>query len=566
VAAVPIAARGIAIGLALALVSPVGALGPLPPAAGQPLPPPNILVIVTDDQRATETLDVMPKTRQWFGQGGTTFAEAYAATPLCCPARAAIMTGRFNHNNGVLDNSDQARLDHQSTIQRYLRERGYLTAMAGKFLNGWPLEQNPPHFDRWALMHGGYYNSDFNLNGTVQSVSEYSTDFVADRATGWIDGLFETNDAKPWYLYVTPFAPHGPWTPEGGHPSDDDDFRNVDVGTWAGNPAVFETDESDKPQYVKQGNQTFQEGQSNRQGQLRSLLSVDDLVDDLFQAIQARGEQNTLAFYISDNGFFWSEHGLDGKNAPYSESIRVPFMARWPAHIDAGVTDLRPVANVDIVPTIMEAVGFGPDAQLPVDGRSILDPATRRKMLTESWPLGSRGPWASTRTPSYQYVEYYDDTSGAVDFREYYDLASDPWQLTNLFNDGNPRNDPWVDSLALEVGLLRNCVGDACRTRMDEAAVPLRCPGATRRPGHHLVGSAERDVIIGHAWRDVICGRDGRDTLRAQEARDRLIGHRGADKLFGGPGRDILDGKSDRDVCVGGPGRDVFRHCEVRRG
>jgi Ca2+-binding RTX toxin-like protein len=153
-----------------------------------------------------------------------------------------------------------------------------------------------------------------------------------------------------------------------------------------------------------------------------------------------------------------------------------------------------------------------------------------------------------------------------VDFREYYDLATDPWQLTNLFADGNPRNDPWVDSLALELGLLRNCVGETCRTRLDEAAIPLRCPGATKRPGHHLVGSAERDLIIGHAWRDVICGRGGRDTLRAQGARDRLIGHRGPDKLFGGPGRDILDGSGDRDVCVGGPGRDVFRHCEVQRG
>jgi arylsulfatase A-like enzyme len=557
--------RTTAVGLVL-LVSVVGAWGPVTPASGQAPGPPNILVIMTDDQRATETLDVMPKTLQWFGQGGTLFSDAYAGTPLCCPARAAIMTGRFNHNNGVLDNGDQARLDHQSTIQRYLRERGYLTAMAGKFLNGWPLQQNPPHFDRWALMHGSYYDADFNVNGTVHSVPRYSTDFVAERATGWIDGFFEANDARPWYLYVTPFAPHGPWIAEGGHPSDDDDYRNVDVGPWAGNPAVLETDEGDKPEYVRNDDQTMQEGQSNRQGQLRSLLSVDDMVDDVFRALEARGEQNTLAFYVSDNGFFWSEHGLDGKNQPYTQSIRVPLLARWPGHIAGGATDVRPVANVDIVATIMAAVGFGPDAQYPIDGRSILDPAARRKMLTESWPLGSRGPWASTRTPSYQYVEYYDDTSGATDFREYYDLAADPWQLTNLYADGNPRNDPWIESLSEELAGLRTCVGDTCRTRLDEPAIPLRCPGATRRDGHHLVGSDRRDVIAGHPWRDVICGRGGRDTIRAGGARDRLIGHLGPDKLFGGPGRDVLDGKGGRDVCVGGPGPDLFRHCEVERG
>jgi arylsulfatase A-like enzyme len=549
----------------LTLWSLSGIRGPVPAGAQAPGPP-NILVIVTDDQRATETLDVMPRTMQWFGQGGTTFPDAYAGTPLCCPARAAIMTGRFNHNNGVLDNGDQARLDHASTIQRYLHDRGYLTAMAGKFLNGWPLQQNPPHFDRWALMHGGYYGVDFNVNGTVQNVNRYSTDYVADWGTQWINGLFENNDARPWYLYLTPFAPHGPWTPEGGHAGDDNDYRNANVGTWGGNEAVFEADESDKPEYVRNDDQTFQEGQANRRGQLRSLLSVDDMVEGVFQAIEARGEQNTLAFYISDNGFFWSEHGLDGKNAPYTQSIRVPFMTRWPGHVPAGATDVRPAANVDIVATIMDAVGFGPDPQYPIDGRSILDGASRRKMLTESWPLGSRGPWASTRTPSYQYVEYYDDTSGAVDFREYYDLTADPWQLTNLYADGHPRNDPWAPALADELAGLRSCVGDACRTRLDEAAIPLRCPGATNRPGHHLVGTDGRDVIAGNPWPDVACGRGGRDAIRTRGAKDRLIGHLGPDKLYGGPGRDVLDGKGGRDVCVGGPGRDVFRHCEVRRG
>jgi arylsulfatase A-like enzyme len=549
----------------LALWSLSGIRGPAP-AAGQAAGPPNILVIVTDDQRATDTLDVMPRTLQWFGQGGTTFSDAYAGTPLCCPARAAIMTGRFNHNNGVLDNGDQARLDHASTIQRYLRDRGYLTAMAGKFLNGWPLQQNPPHFDRWALMHGGYYGVDFNVNGTVQNINRYSTDYVADWGTQWINGLFENNDSRPWYLYLTPFAPHGPWTPEGGHPTDDNDYRNANVGPWGGNEAVLETDESDKPLYVQNDDQTLQEGQANRRGQLRSLLSVDDMVDDVFQAIEARGEQNTLAFYISDNGFFWSEHGLDGKNAPYAQSVRVPFMARWPGRVPAGATDIRPAANVDIVATIMDAVGFGPDPQYPIDGRSILTPESRRKMLTESWPLGSRGPWASTRTPSYQYIEYYDDTSGAVDFREYYDLTVDPWQLTNVYADGQPRNDPWAPALTEELAGLRTCVGDGCRTRLDEAAIPLRCPGATKRPGHHLVGTDGRDVIAGNPWPDVACGRGGRDAIRTRGAKDRLIGHLGPDKLVGGPGRDVLDGKGGRDVCVGGPGRDVFRHCEVRRG
>jgi len=564
-------ARSAAILAALTLV-PL-ARAPVP-AAGQPGGRPNVLVILTDDHRGTETLEWMPKTLQWFGQGGTNFTTAYATTPLCCPARAALMTGRFNHNNAVLDNGDQANLDHTSTIQRYLVQAGYRTGISGKFLNGWPIADDPPHFERWAIMQPssglpgeeGYYGTTFNVDGTVQTVGKNSTDYIAERAIEYVQD-WEGDDADPWFLYLAPYASHSPWVAEGGHPvTDDDDYTQADVGTWAGNPAVFEADESDKPEYVKNADSTFDQALVKRQGQLRSLLTVDDLVGDVFDELDSLGEQDTLAVFLGDNGFFWSEHGLNGKNAPYTESIRIPLLLRWPGHVAPTATDARPASNVDITPTIMGATGITPDAAYPLDGRSLLDLGARTKMLTESWPAGSRGPWASVRTAAYQFVEYYDDTSGAVDFREYYDLTVDPWQLTNLYGDGNQRNDPWAGALGLEVGGLRTCVGQACSDLLDQPGIPLKCPGNAQRPGHHLVGSEVGDSIGGFAWRNVMCGRDGKDNVRAKAGRDRLIGGQGRDTLVAGPGRDFLDGGPGRDVCRGGPGKDRFKACEVETG
>jgi arylsulfatase A-like enzyme len=129
---------------------------------------PNILIIVTDDQRAG-TLGVMPQTRRWFQQQGTTYTNAFATTPLCCPSRSSILTGRYAHNHGVLKNFMGGRLDHATTIERRLDQAGYTTGIAGKFLNSWKPEDDPPNFDRWAIFNPhidpGYFNSRFNVNG-----------------------------------------------------------------------------------------------------------------------------------------------------------------------------------------------------------------------------------------------------------------------------------------------------------------------------------------------------------------------------------------------------------------
>jgi arylsulfatase A-like enzyme len=430
-------------------------------AAAATVGAPNVLVIVTDDQRAG-TMFVMPKTLQWLRTGGVDFRQAYVPTPSCCPSRASIFSGRYVHNHSVLRQRLGASLDHRSTVQRQLKEGGYFTAMAGKFLNFWNLGTRPPYFDRYAVTTYGYYDTKWGIDGVVQSVSTYSTTFIGDKAIEYLSAFEQADDARPWFLYLATTAPHKPRTPE-------PQYAGATFGSWAGNPAVNE-DVSDKPAYVRSrqpvGGSTIQR---IRTEQLRTLKSVDDMVDRVLRSVQAKGElDNTLVIYLSDNGYIWGEHRFaDTKFVPYSESVRVPFFARWPGHLTAGKIDNRLVASIDIKPTVLAAAGIAADAAYPMDGRSVLSAGGRSRLFTEyfydDYNSSVMQSWAATRTRTYQYIENYDqpELNGGT-FREYYDLVNDPWMLTNLYRDGNPSNDPPIGPLSSTLAADRNCSGTAC--------------------------------------------------------------------------------------------------------
>lgn len=151
--------------------------------------------------------------------------------------------------------------------------------------------------------------------------------------------------------------------------------------------------------------------------------------------LEALGEaDNTQAFFTSDNGYFWGEHGLNSKGLPYTESVKVPFMVRWPGRIPASAVSQRLVAGIDLLPTVLEAARIAPRTLgYPLDGRSLLAPGRRRRLLLEFHSGHRRHPsWASLRTRRWQYLEYYENDDTTVSFREYYDLVADPYQLENL--------------------------------------------------------------------------------------------------------------------------------------
>jgi arylsulfatase A-like enzyme len=421
---------------------------------------PNVLVIMTDDQRAG-TLRHMPFTRKWFVRGGRNYPEAFTTTPVCCPARASVLTGRYVHNHGVLTNGDADALDTSTTLTRYLRDAGYLTAMAGKFLNSWPVDQAPADFDRFAMMKhpgtGGYFDAIFNVKGTVGPVAGYSTDFIRKRSVEFLQ-WFEQDDKRPWFLYVTPYAPHGPATPAPRH-------TKAEISRWEPTPGVFEEDRSDKPSFVQARSVLPGQGGFFRKKQTRSLMAVDEMVQRLMMELGKLGEdRRTLAFYMSDNGHLWAEHGLMDKRVAYPESIRIPLLTRWPGVIPAGSIDRKVALNVDIAPTVMIATGADTNPGVPMDGRNLLGPHGRDRVFTE-YETNSESnipTWASLLTPTEQYVEYYQD--GEVTFREYYDRTVDPWHLENLLAPGYPVKGDLPSSerlaiLQLQLARDRECFG-----------------------------------------------------------------------------------------------------------
>ena len=452
-----------AIGISLALLIACSTnSSPQADAVGPPAERPNVLIIVTDDQRGG--LNVMPTTRHRFVDRGRRYPNSFVTTPQCCPSRASILTGRFTHNHDVVNNFSSAAIDPETMLQHHLQNEGYRTAAFGKFLNEWGTKP-VPYFDTWTTFVGledvSYRDVEYNVNGEVKTIPGYSTRVLGSRAIRFLENMDDLHEDEPWMLYMAPVAPHMPTTPQ-------DRYLDSKVPAWNGNPAVFEDEtaegRSDKPAFVRAENNSFAERSRFRERQFRTLMSVDDMVERIFRTMSELEERDTIAFFLSDNGILWGEHGLRGKAVPYTQAVHAPFFARWPGRLEPGSSDKRMVANIDVTPTVLDAVGID-TTEMSLDGRSLLDPEwDRDRMLLEFFGPSSEDapPWASIRTQEEQYVEYYGDGDEVI-FEEYYDLVEDPWQLNNLLGDSNENNDPESQpSLHEQLQQDRSCNGDGC--------------------------------------------------------------------------------------------------------
>jgi arylsulfatase A-like enzyme len=425
-----------------------------PPSSGRP----NVVVINLDDMRA-DMAAALPKLRQWLADGGTTFRNGYVSTPSCCPSRASLMSGRYVHNNGQFQQQNLG-FDLDLTVQRYLHDAGYLTGHAGKFLHWLDLSVEAPHFDRWTYFKGGYENVYMNFDGTVRRSQGYSTTIVFDRAIEYVDDFERRDDARPFYLHLTPIAPHDPSIAEPR-------YASATVPAHQPDPAYMEADRADKPPFVRSQNPSASAVQATRTAMIRTLYTVDDQVDRLLRHLQATGElANTLVIFTSDNGYLLGEHKATSKFLPYRKAVEVPLLLRWPGRVPAGAVDDRFVTHVDVVPTILAATGVT-QAHATLDGRDLLSGHTRQRALTEYWNDANNSrtipTWASIRTTAYQYSEYYDIANPAtVTFREYYNLQADPYQLVNLLADGVPANDPDTAPLSQALRAARQCAGASC--------------------------------------------------------------------------------------------------------
>jgi arylsulfatase A-like enzyme len=424
---------------------------------------PNVLNIVLDDMRddtLAQMAAYMPKTVNWFAPGAF-LSNADVSTPSCCPARAAGMTGQYDHNNGMRHQHDVANLDTKTVVQHYLHQAGYQTALVAKFLHDWPLATPPPDFDKYTMWQSAEYNNPrVNQQGTVKKLTGYSTTLTGNIAVNYLKSLTTDPQARSWYEYVAFHAPHPDAT-----------NNAIPEAKYAAAPvrhcaAPHDPDITDMPTYVKWSQKTVEVEETLCESQLRALMSVDDQIDRIMTALKSSGQLgNTMVILWSDNGTMWGEHNRIAKFVPYLPSVNVPLFIRWDGHMAAGTrTDL--VSNVDLAPTIYQATGVSPAAALKIDGHPLLAPLTRPYEFNEYWldtVNGNVPDWAQIHNTHFAYIETYSDT-GALSFQEYYNLDTDPGENTNLLKDTNKADPPTslITTLKAELATARTCAGSTC--------------------------------------------------------------------------------------------------------
>jgi N-acetylglucosamine-6-sulfatase len=491
---VQVSRRSVAALIAAAAVAALAAgCGDEAPEPNPPVTPdpafgeqPNIVFVLTDDQDyASYNRRTMPNTYRLLGEQGVTFANHVDTTPLCCPSRAALQSGQYGHNNGVLNNKPgYADLEGKDNLLPvWLQRAGYSTAYVGKFMNGYDSyvddkDDVAPGWDRWSILSGnalGYLDFRLAVDGRQRKEEfsgEYMTDVLNDRAAELIG---ELSGPEPFYLQLGQLAPHvenlnansgGPCGGDAVPPERDAGrFEGVQLPDL---PAVLEEDVSDKPAMVS-GLPALDAAKREQireryQCRLETLPAVDRGIAQIVEALREAGElDDTIIAYASDNGNFHGQHGLPGgKGLPYEQAAHVPFVVRVPPRYrgagEAGIEVTEATANIDYVPTVVEWAGAEtcPEAGdcRVMDGRSLMpliegrDNAwpQQRPILTEldigkEQLQSGRGiscRYEGVRQGEWVYIQHTSlpDLSTGVceetDTVELYNHATDPFELDNL--------------------------------------------------------------------------------------------------------------------------------------
>ncbi|MQA72880.1 MAG: sulfatase-like hydrolase/transferase [Solirubrobacterales bacterium] len=473
---------------------------------------PNVILVLTDDQDlAAYNRRTMPDTVRLLADRGTTFSRYVDATPLCCPARAALVTGQYGHNNGVLNNIPgyETLRDKDNIVSTWLDRAGYETAYIGKYMNGYERvvgdNKTPgPGWDRWFGMVGKHSFYDFKLavGGERRKrhyEGQYLTDVLNRLAAEQVSDLSRADD--PFYLQFSQLAPHVENGDSGGPCGTDAvpakrDLHRFQNATLPNMPAVRETDVSDKPSFIRSlpriGAHKLKVIRARYICRLQSLRAVDRGMKMIVDALREAGElDDTVIIYTSDNGTFQGQHGLPGgKGLPYEEAARLPLVMRVPPAFRGGGRAVArsdaPVASIDVVPTIVDWAGAetcpeSGDCRV-MDGRSLVPVLEGRRdaigsdrpILTE-FDVGKdeiqpgrgiacayRGVYAGR----WLYVNHSsvpDPRTGRcmdADESELYDLVRDPFELENAASpSGGARAGAVQERLAAITERLADCAG-----------------------------------------------------------------------------------------------------------
>lgn len=445
---------------------------------------PNLVFVLTDDMR-DDDLDNMPITRRLLADQGMEFTDAISPHPLCCPARAQLVTGQYAQNNGVQHNRGvnggfQA-LDPTQEASSWFRDAGYRTGFVGKFLNGYgPRDVRPAGWTRWdALTRGVYDYVNFSMTGNGEPrryTGSYITSVIEDRTNRAVRDFAASGD--PFVLYAWHLAPHYRITPEGGRslplaaPQDQDLFLDDRPASFD-DLAFDEADVSDQPSYLRRLSPVSRaEVTAENTARLQSLQAVDRAVGSLVETLDEEGVlDNTYIVFSSDNGYSMGEHRFIGKNVLTDEVLQVPLLVRGPG-IAAGSTSDRPVTLVDLPVTFAALTGVSPQWQ--VDGTSLAptlrgqdQPFRDTTLIQTGRTLGDGWSHRGVRTDRYLY-----GTDGVDGFL--YDRLLDPDELINRVDD--PAYNAVRAALELRRTELVDCAGWTCNQDFGPLPEPLSDP------------------------------------------------------------------------------------------
>ncbi|XP_014228915.1 N-acetylglucosamine-6-sulfatase-like [Trichogramma pretiosum] len=439
----------------------------------------NIVLIVADDlDSVLDGMEPLANTRKFIGEEGVTFDKAFAASPICCPNRASILTGKYQHNHGTYDNSlaggcngKQWQVEHENnTFAAILkRQQNYKTFYAGKYLNKYGNEKAggvsrvPAGWDAWYGLVGNskYYSYSLSINGKERKYGTSPNDYLTDVIKGFgLNFLRQQKAEEPFLMVLAPPAPHEPFTPAPRH---NDKYK----GKTAKRTPNFNTiSQKDKHWLVRMGPSPLPSNVVKKLDEIyrrrwETLVAVDELVEAVYSQLSSQGLLNeTYIIFTSDNGYHIGQFSQPyDKRQPYETDIRVPLLIRGPG-IDRATRVNSTVSSVDLFATILDIAGI----EVPSDGMSLLNYTVQDRTVLVEYKGEKSESKQSTGCPSDNDInlshcskdysckcqDVANNTYSCVrrvtkdednvfcvfkdneDFVEFYDMLKDEFQMNNM--------------------------------------------------------------------------------------------------------------------------------------